>query len=295
MKINTLPLLVVLSLLSCKGNNENWDATGAFEATEIIVSSAGNGKILSFNATEGQLLYQDSVIGLIDTMELGLQKMQLIEGNGTALDQRSEMAKQVAETEKQISWQKSEKTRLENLVALGAATRKQVDDIVNSIAALEKQLVTQHSSLENTNTDLIDQSVTYGQQISQVDDQIQKNLIKSPISGTLLVKYAVVGEFATIGKPLFSVADMNNIFLHAYITKDLRSKVKIGQKVKVSADCGNGKHREYEGTITWIADKEEFTPKNIQTHDNADMVYSIKIAVTNDNYLKHGMYGKVKL
>lgn len=297
MKIKTLTLsLLALSLFSCKSKEVKWDATGTFESTEVIVSAEGNGKLIYFNATEGQQLQKDSIIGLIDTTQLVLQKMQLLASNESALSQRADIAKQVAATEQQISFQKSEKIRFENLVALNSATQKQVDDIVNNIAVLEKQLVAQHSTLEKTNTSLIEQSVAFGQQIAQVEDNIHKSLVVSPIDGTLLVKYAEAGEFATIGKPLFSVADMNNIFLRAYITADMLTKMKLGQQVKIYADFGKDQQREYAGTVTWIADKAEFTPKNIQTRDErANMVYAVKIAVANDGYLKNGMYGQMKL
>lgn len=297
MKIQILSLpLIALSLLACKSKDVKWDATGTFESTEVIVSAEGNGKLLYFNATEGQQLYKDSIIGLIDTTQLGLQKMQLLASNEAALTQRADIAKQVAATEQQISFQKSEKIRYENLVALHSATQKQVDDIVNNIAVLEKQLAAQHSSLEKTNSSLIEQSVAFGQQIAQVEDNIRKCEVKSPIDGTLLVKYAEAGEFETTGKPMFSVADMKNIFLRAYITADMLTQMHLGQKVKVYADFGKDEQREYEGTVTWIADKAEFTPKNIQTRDErANMVYAVKISVANDGLLKNGMYGQMKL
>ena len=188
-----------------------------------------------------------------------------------------------------------EKKRTENLLKENAATQKQIDDIDSQIAVLQKQLEAQISTLQRGNASVTEESSAYEIQVAQLEDQLNKCRISSPINGTVLAKYAETGELAISGKPLFKVADIQNMFLRAYITADQLSQLKLGDKVKVFSDLGDDDRREYEGVITWISDKSEFTPKTIQTRDErANLVYAIKIAVKNDGYLKIGMYGEIK-
>lgn len=203
--------------------------------------------------------------------------------------------KQIAATREQISKAEYEKKRTENLLKENAATQKQIDDIDSQIAVLQKQLEAQISTLQRGNASVTEESSAYEIQVAQLEDQLNKCRISSPINGTVLAKYAETGELAISGKPLFKVADIQNMFLRAYITADQLSQLKLGDKVKVFSDLGDDDRREYEGVITWISDKSEFTPKTIQTRDErANLVYAIKIAVKNDGYLKIGMYGEIK-
>lgn len=130
--------------------------------------------------------------------------------------------------------------------------------------------------------------------VEQLDDQLKRCSVSSPIDGTVLVKYAEVGELATVGKPLFKLADTKHMFLRAYITAEQLSTVKLGQEVKVQADLGADGFRDYSGHIAWISSKAEFTPKTIQTKsERANLVYAVRVAVQNDGYLKIGMYGTI--
>lgn len=115
------------------------------------------------------------------------------------------------------------------------------------------------------------------------------------MTGAVIEKYVEAGEYVTVGKPLFKVADTRTMYLRAYVTSAQLQKVKVGQRVKVMSDYGGGKHQDYDGVVTWIASHAEFTPKTILTDDErADQVYAVKIAVKNDGYIKIGMYGEVK-
>ena len=282
-------------LYSCGKSNEQYDASGTFEATEIMVSSEASGKILQFGAQEGELLQPGNEIVLIDTLQLFLKKQQLLSSINALQSRRPEVNKQIAAVQQQIATAKTEKQRAENLVKASAANQKMLDDINAQIVVLEKQLAAQKSTLDISNRGISDDVATMEIQVAQLDDQLLKCRIASPINGTLLVKYAQVGELAMPGKALFKVADMESMILRAYITSDQLTQLKIGQTVKVFADFGEGT-REYSGTISWISGKAEFTPKTIQTKDErANLVYAVKIAVKNDGYLKIGMYGQVKL
>lgn len=294
---NVLFYAIFLSLTAACGNgNGDYDASGTFESTEIIVSAEANGKIMRFNVEEGDLLKDGQEVGYIDTVQLYLKKMQLLTSVKSVQSRRSDIAKQIAATKEQIAKAEKEKKRNENLLKSNAATQKQVDDIDSQLAVLQKQLAAQISTLQNGNQSVTEESSAMEIQVAQAEDQLQKSHIISPISGTVLSKYAEAGELATQGKPLFKIADIENMYLRAYIIADQLTQMKLGQEVKVFADYGEDGKREYTGKVTWISDKAEFTPKTIQTRDErANLVYAVKIAVKNDGYLKIGMYGEVKI
>lgn len=288
--------ILAFSVVSCAKKEIKWDATGTFEATEVTVSAEGTGNIVRFDVEEGRQLTSDEVVGCIDTVQLHLKKLQLKASRSAAINRLQDVAKQIAVTEQQIEWQKSEKKRFEGLLSKDASTQKQVDDISNQIAVLNKQLVAQHSTLESGNKSITDDSKSIEIQIAQIEDQLLKCNIVAPITGCVLVNFVEKGEFASVGKPLFTIADMNNIYLRAYITADLLTKMKIGEHVKVYSDFGEDDQREYDGIVEWVSSRSEFTPKTIQTrNERASLVYAVKIAVKNDGYLKIGMYGEVKL
>lgn len=280
---------------SCRGNKDTFDATGAFEATEVIVSSEANGKIKELSLQEGDRLQAGAVLGYIDTTQLYLKKMQLAAGLRSVDIRKPDIRKQIAALEQQIAVARTEQQRMENLVRAKAGNQKQVDDIANNIKYLQKQLDAQYSSLSKTSGGADAESEGIQYQIMQLDDQLQKSRITNPQAGTVLVKYAEPGEVTTAGKPLYKIADTDLLYLRAYITADQLSQLKQGQTVRVFADYGTDERREYPGTITWISDKSEFTPKGIQTKDErANLVYAVKIAVRNDGYLKIGQYGEVE-
>lgn len=287
---------IMLLLTACGKGNGDYDASGVFETTEVIVSAEANGKIMQLNFIEGQQVEQGKPLGYIDTVQLYLKKMQLLTNTSAIKSGRVDIPRQIAAIKQQIATQKNEQKRFTNLVKANAANQKQLDDINAQILVLERQLTAQTELLENSNKNISEQSSGLGVQVAQINDQIQKSIISSPINGTILSKYAEQGELATQGRALFKVADIEHMFLRAYITASQLTHVKIGQVVKVYADFGEKEMKEYSGTITWISDKSEFTPKTIQTRDErANLVYAVKVAVKNDGYLKYGMYGELKL
>lgn len=287
---------IMLLLTACGKGNGDYDASGVFETTEVIVSAEANGKIMQLNFIEGQQVEQGKPLGYIDTVQLYLKKMQLLTNTSAVKSGRVDIPRQIAAIKQQIATQKNEQKRFENLVKANAANQKQLDDINAQILVLERQLTAQTELLENSNKNISEQSSGLEVQVAQINDQIQKSIISSPINGTILSKYAEQGELATQGRALFKVADIEHMFLRAYITASQLTQVKIGQAVKVYADFGEKEMKEYSGTITWISDKSEFTPKTIQTRDErANLVYAVKVAVKNDGYLKYGMYGELKL
>lgn len=284
-----------LILTSCGKSNEGEDASGTFEATEVIVSSEASGKILSFDIEEGQELTANQLLGAIDSTQLFLRKQQILSSKKSIQSRRPDVKKQIAVLEQQISTAKTERKRVENLLKANASTQKQLDDINAQISVLEKQLDAQKTTLETANEGITEDTEGINIQVQQVSDQLKKCKITSPIAGTVLIKYAEMGEVAAPGKALFKIANTNNMILRAYITADQLTKIKVGQKVKIKTDFGKDESKEYNGTLGWISNKAEFTPKTIQTRDErANLVYAVKINVINDGFLKIGMYGTVQ-
>ena len=286
--------IAFIVITACSSNESDFDATGTFESTEIIVSSEANGKIMELNLQEGDRLEAGAVLGYVDSTQLYLRKKQLEAGLRSVGIRKPDIRKQIASLEQQIAVARSEQQRMENLVKAKAGNQKQVDDIVNNIKVLQKQLDAQYSTLHKTTggADAEAESIVY--QIMQLDDQLQKSRIVNPQSGTVLVKYAEPGEVTAAGKPLYKIADTDLLYLRAYPTAEQLTKLKLGGGVRVFADFGEKEQREYPGTITWISEKSEFTPKGVQTKDErANLVYAVKIAVKNDGYLKIGQYGEV--
>jgi len=291
-----LVLVVSFILVSCGKSKDEYDAAGTFETTEVIVSAEGSGKILELNIEEGQALKTNEVIGTIDSLQLFLRKQQLLSNKKAMQSRRPDVNKQVAAIEQQIVTAKTERKRVVNLLKANAANQKQLDDANAQIAVLEKQLDAQKTMLQTSNQGITDESTGVTLQVAQIEDQLQKCKIVSPINGTVLVKYSEMGEIAMPGKALFKMGDTENMILRAYITADQLSQLKIGQKVKVFADSGKEEMKEYAGIVGWISSKAEFTPKTIQTRDErANLVYAIKINVKNDGFLKIGMYGQIEV
>ena len=286
--------LAVLAV-SC-GKEAEFDAQGTFEATEVLVSSEASGRIMRLDAEEGTQVLANAVVGEIDSLQLDLQRKQLIAQRSALLGSRPDVQKQVATIKEQIAKQKTELARFANMLRDGATTQKQYDDMEAHLRVLESQLDATLSTLTKNTVTINNNSAALEAQILALEDRIAKCRVVSPIGGTVLVKYAEVGELATMGKPLFKVADLDKMYLRAYFTSEQLAKVKLGDTVKVIADFGAEERFEYEGTITWIASESEFTPKTIQTKDSrANLVYAVKIAVKNDGRLKIGLAGEVIL
>ncbi|WP_025798701.1 HlyD family secretion protein [Hoylesella saccharolytica] len=295
-KIMICTAALTLLVSSCGSSDKEFDATGIFEATEVTVSAEATGRLMAFDVIEGSRVNADRQVGLIDTVQLQLKAEQVGATRESFANQRPNVQAQVAATRQQLVKAQLERTRTAALLKDGAATRKQMDDADNAVRVLKSQLEAQVSMLNNSARSLNSQMSGADIQRYQVLDQLKKCHITSPITGTILEKYAERGEFAVIGKPLFKVADVDQMYLRAYITSAQLAKVKVGQRVKVFSDYGTDTRKSYDGTVTWISSRAEFTPKTILTDDErADLVYAVKIAVKNDGYIKIGMYGEVKL
>jgi len=315
--------LIVTGFTACNNGNGKYDATGTFEADEVIVSSEATGRILQFNLEEGATLVKDSVVGKIDPAAIELQKEQA-SASVEALQQKTNDAspqvnilqsqtqlqqRQIAVDEEQLKVLDKEQQRFKKLVAADAVPAKQLDDITGQVNVLQEKIVASKTQLKVLqsqidaqrqvvaiqNRGILSEKDPMQKKIAQIQDQLDKTIIRNPVSGTVLTKYADANEFTATGKALYKIADLGTMKLRAYITGDQLAQVKLNQAVKVIVDDGKGGFKELKGTISWISDKAEFTPKTIQTKDErANLVYAMKVNVVNDGYLKIGMYGEVK-
>lgn len=285
----------VLMLAACGNSEKEYDATGTFEATEVTISAEQNGALLIFNVNEGDILDQGNEVGLIDTTQIWLRIQQATAMKEVYQSQKPDREKQIAAISQQLQKARQEQLRYQELVADGAAPSKMLDDAINQVKVLERQYEAQVSSLNTSTNSLGKQMEATDVQVSQLQDQLRKCHITTPITGTVLEKYVERGEFVAPGKPLFKMADTEQMFIRAYVTSAQLKDIKVGQKAKVFADFGDGQKKEYEGTVSWISSRSEFTPKTILTDDErADLVYALKVAIKNDGYVKIGMYGEVK-
>lgn len=288
-------ILAAIIAVSCS-NESDYDAQGTFEATEVVISAEGTGRILNFDIVEGEAIEANSKVGDIDSLQLHLQREQLKAQQVALLSSRPDKEKQVASIRSQIAKQRAELQRVENMLRDGAATTKQRDDIKAQIDILEGQLSATLSTIDNNTSTINENAAALEAQIAALDDRIAKCRISSAVGGTVLVKYAEEGEFTTVGKPLMKVANLEDIYLRAYFTSDQLSKVNLGDEVTVTANFGGDERYDYKGRVAWISAESEFTPKSIQTKDSrANLVYAVKIAVKNDGRLKIGLAGEVKL
>lgn len=297
MKKILLPSAILLTgLVSCNKTENQYDASGTFEAVETIISAQGTGAIKELNLEEGQVLKIGQVVGYIDSMQLYLKKKQLQAQIEVTLSGKPNIAAQTASLEEQLRQAKREQIRNINLLKDDAATKKQLDDANTQVDVLKKQIAALQSSLSITTANLNEQTRPLHIQVEQINDQLDKCRIINEVNGTVLTKYAQVNEVTGVGKPIYKIATLSTIILRAYITGDQIPQVKIGQQVKVLVDDTKDTYKNYTGTVEWVSNKAEFTPKTIQTKDErADLVYAVKIRVKNDGFLKIGMYGEIKL
>jgi HlyD family secretion protein len=295
MKLLNFLLNFVLLCMACSSNHKSYDASGMFEATEIIVSAETTGKIIALDIIEGQSVETMQLLGIIDTTQLYLQKVQLQQSKKQADTRKQNVDTQLAALEEQLSYQQREKIRVEKLIVAKVGNAKQLDDMNAQIVIIQKQIAAVKDNLEKNNQGVFDNTRLIDVQIDAINDQLVKSYITSPISGTILVKYAETGEVTSVGGPLFKVADLEYLYLRAYVTSSQLTQIQLNQRIRVFSDFGETDRREYEGIITWIASEAEFTPKTIQTkEERVNLVYAIKILVKNDGLLKIGMYGEIE-
>lgn len=289
--VSAILFAFAIQVTGCNNNNKS-DAYGNFEATEVLISAEASGKLLDFKAEEGQSLKAGEIVGVIDTVQLHLKREQLKAQRQAMKSKISNVLSQMAVLQQQKENALKEKDRFERLVKDKAVPTKQLDDVVDQINVIQKQV----RATETQNAGILGEVRALDAQISQLDDQIKKSVIRNPIDGVVLTKYAEPNEVTAYGKPLYKIADLKTMFLRAYLSGTEVPHVKIGQKVAVLIDEDKSENRTLEGEISWVSEKAEFTPKIIQTKDErVNMVYAVKVRLKNDGALKIGMPGELRL
>ncbi|MBQ0122614.1 MAG: HlyD family efflux transporter periplasmic adaptor subunit [Bacteroidales bacterium] len=292
----TYILLAAIAVLavSCRSEME-FDACGQINVTTVTLSAESSGKLLEFNVTEGTKVEAGTEIGLIDTVQVSLQIAELQQRIAGSSSRLVDVKRQSKADESQLISLQNELQRYTSLLASNAATQKQVDDIKDKITILKDKMEAQEQSWERGNQSVQSEKSTYAIQLAQKLDQLSKCHITAPISGTVLTKYVEAGESVTNGKALLKIADLESTYVRAYFTTAQLAGLKLGDTLTVIPDDGTEKPEEYKGTLTWISDQAEFTPKNIQTRDErADLVYATKVSVPNDGTLRLGMYAYIR-
>ena len=285
-KLETIIItFILITLMSCNSNGEKADGYGNFEATEITISSEANGKLLSFSVVEGITLNKNTIVGIVDTVQLSLKRDQLLAARNTVFSKSRNVLSQREVLKEQLKVAENDQKRIENLIKDKAATTKQLDDINGQIDILKQQM----KSVETQNAPIVNEVKSLEIQTQQIEDQIEKSIIKNPVKGTVLVKYAEPNEITAFGKPLYKIADLGEMTLRVYISETQLASIKVGQEVTVKIDAGE-QMKSYKGAVTWVSETAEFTPKIIQTkEERVNLVYAVKVLVKNDGSLKIGM------
>ena len=288
-KILFTSLLVVV--LSCKDKNNEADAYGNFEATEITVSAEANGKIEFLEVEEGNKIAKNQIVGVIDTTQLHLNKLQLLASIETINSKSTNVLSQRKVLGEQLKTAKMEQNRILSMYKESASTKRQVDEIDGKVSVIQEQI----KSVETQNAPIVNEVKSLEVQIKKIDDQIKKSKIENPVGGTVLTKFSEPNEITSYGKPLYKIADLSEMTLRVYFSETQLSSIKVGQEVAVSIDENDGT-KSYKGKISWISSSAEFTPKIIQTkEERVNLVYAVKVLVKNDGSLKIGMPAEVKL
>ncbi len=289
MKTKRIIFILAVVLVSCSGNENLSDAYGNFESDDVVVSAEANGKILVLNIQEGQKLNKGQVVGYIDSTDLVLKKQQLLAQKQAVASKIENIKAQIEVQEQQKKNLLVDKERVEKMLKDGAATQKQLDDINGKIDLVNAQI----SSINTQNVSVHSEMEVIKTQIAQVEEGIKKCKIINPLKGTVLEKYAEQGEITAFGKPVYKIANLDELYLRVYVSGDQLPHIKIGQQAEVLIDNTKKENSKLTGVVTWISANAEFTPKIIQTkEERVNMVYAVKIRVKNDGSLKIGMPGE---
>jgi len=289
MKTITTIIIASTLLISCRNTENEADAYGNFESTEVIVSAETNGRIISLEATEGSAIEKGAEIALIDTTLISLQRAEI---DAAILSIRTKLSSINAQNEildQQIANLNINVSRIEKMLKDDAATKKQYDDLTGQVDVLKKQILANNTQKVSTAAEI----AVYESKRATLNEQIFRCRVVSPLKGTILEKYSEQGELAAAGKPLVKIADLSVIKLRVYVSGAQLGEVKLGQECKVRTDDGKKGYYNFTGTVGYISEKAEFTPKIIQTKDErVTLVYAVTIDVKNDGTLKSGMPGE---
>lgn len=285
-----ISVIIPIVVISCSKNSDLADAYGNFTAKEIVLSSETSGKITECLVTEGEKITQGELLLVTDTTYHHLKKLELLARKDAIEAKISSTGAQIEIYRQQKENLHRDKERIANMLNEGAASQKQFDDIDGQLEVLNKQITAAETNFEGIRAEL--KATDAG--IKQIIDQIDRSKVRAPAEGTILEKYIEKGELAIPGKALLKIADLSKMELKAYVSGSQLSEFHLNDSVRVLVDSESGNMMKFRGTISWISDEAEFTPKNIQTREErVSQVYAVKIIVPNDGTLKINMPAEV--
>jgi HlyD family secretion protein len=289
MKTTTLIIIASVFLASCRNKSAEADAYGNFEATEVIVSSETNGRIVQFFSNEGSEIEKGAEIAFIDTTLLHLQKGELDAGIKSVRTRITSINAQNEIFNQQIENLNVNISRISKMLKEDAATQKQYDDLTGQVAVFQKQVNANNIQKATVAAEIS----VYESKKATLNEQMNRSSVISPLKGTVIEKYSEQGEITAAGKPLVKIADLSVVKLKVYVSGGQLGSIRTGQKCSVKIDKGAKAYITFPGTISYISAKAEFTPKIIQTkEERVALVYAVNIDVMNDGSIKSGMPGE---
>jgi len=289
MRNRILIIIATVIIVGCKSKTDPADAYGNFEATEVIVSAEVNGRIIRFDATEGLEIKKGAEIVLVDTTLFNLQKAEIKAGMKSVSTRIGSINAQNDIIYQQIANLNINIARIENMLKDDAASKKQYDDLAGQVAVLQKQIAANNTQKVSIAAEL----AVFSTRMASLNEQMARCSVKSPLTGTIIEKYSEAGEITAAGKPLAKIADLSLMRLKVYVSGAQLGSIKTGQSCTVRIDNGKEDYSTFNGTISYISGKAEFTPKIIQTREERiTLVYAVLIDVNNDGTMKSGMPGE---
>ena len=293
-------ILTIFLITGCKNKEENpFAGSGTIEAREITISSEAQGKLIKLAFEEGDYLHKGQLIAEVDVEKIELQK-GIVSADLAELDWSEKILKKeidVAEelvSQASISLDNVQKTRdrISNLYKQNAATKEKLDKTETELALSISKLHTAEKQLAEIKThvgSLQAKREKIEANFLLLDRQIKDGKIVCPSDGAVIEKYMEQGEIVNFGTPICMIADISTVWIKIYAEEEMLGKLILGSKAFIGVDS----HPDtlFEGRITWISPRAEFTPKNVQTKDSrADLVYAVKITVKNsEGIFKIGM------
>ena len=283
----TACVFVTLPLVAACNKKAEPDAYGSFEAREVVVSSQASGQLEWFTPTEGSRLASGVIVGVVDTTQLDLERAQTVAQRAATEARVTAASGQVGVYEAQLGVARRALERTKRLFDQKAATAQQLDQAEREYRTLVAQIQAAQAQRQSVAKEVSASTA----RVAQIHERINKSQIANPEAGTVLATYAKAGEVVQPGQPLYRIANLDTLILRAYIAEKQLASVKLGQRVQVHVDQGDGTLITVPGIVSWIAAKAEFTPTPVQTREErTDLVYAVKVNVPNPRgALKIGM------
>jgi HlyD family secretion protein len=265
--------------------------SGNIEAHESVLSfKTVQSRILELPFNEGQWVTKGTVLAVVDAADYR-QQMAIAQANLATQQRQLESARQALYTagrtllvdqaelkQRQLDWQRA--LDLQQKGYTSAATLDQAATALKQAGAVLERDQSQEA-LAKRNVEVAQAGVHNATEaVALARIVVGYTTLTAPFDGVVTVRQAELGEVVVPGTPVLTLADLDHVWLRAYLNETNLGRVRLGQAVTVSSDSHPDKR--YEGRIAFIADKAEFTPKSVETHaERVTLVYRVKIDITN--------------